>query len=65
VVPPDVPLLSAGPTETDTPLAGLVEPMLSVYVVTGGGVVVPPLPPQDVKRRLNPIASHAAGFKLI
>jgi hypothetical protein len=47
-----------------TPLAGLVEPMLSVYVVTGGVVVVLPPPPQDVKDRLNPIPSQAARFQL-
>jgi hypothetical protein len=60
-----VPLLSAGLTETDTPLAGLVEPMLSVYVVAGGVVVVLLPPPQDANSKLNPIPSQAAGFQLI
>jgi hypothetical protein len=55
--------MSAGPTETVTPLAGLVELILSVYVVTGGVVVVllPP-PPQDVNNKLDPIPSQAARF---
>jgi hypothetical protein len=65
VVPAAAPLLSAGLTEMATPLAGLVEPMLSVYVVTGGVVVVLPPPPQDVNNRLDPIPSQAARFQLI
>jgi hypothetical protein len=39
--------------------------MLSVYVLTGGVVVVLPPPPQDANNRLDPIASHAAGFQLM
>ena len=67
VVPLPAPLLSAGETVMATPLAGLLEPTASVYVVGGGGVVVPldepPQPLSPPKHRLSAMA-HATEARI-
>jgi hypothetical protein len=46
----------------DTPLDGLAEFTVSVYVVVGGGVVVDePPPPQDAAARHKPAAEHSVN----
>ena len=59
VVPLVIALLPFSVYPIDTPLAGFVEFIVSVYVVGGGGVVVVPPPlPQDAAARLKYAAEH-------
>jgi hypothetical protein len=49
-----------------TPLAGVVEFTVSVYVVGGGGLLLElPSPPQAVMNRLSPIPIQNAALRLI